>query len=398
MTRIRNFFKIVLLSLLAMGPSYGTEAYPFAGLPRLFIGTANSAPVVDRETEIEGFVEMQEDSAGAPGKRLAISIRCRGNSTFKDMPKHSFRLHSKKAFSAFGLPPHKNWLLITNYADRSLIRNRVTYALAGALGATDAPEFLDVEVFINGSYEGIYLLTEAPKDIALRAGLDESGFLLEVDKKYHPDDIVFFNKGLPFNIKYPKSPKKEQVEKARKHVEEFENFLDGFSKAKDLGELSRWLDIESFLRFYWLQELSKNTDVFLSSTYFVWKEGVPIRMGPVWDFDAAYGIYPKTSTFKDWRARKGGWCASLFKNPAFESAARSYWKEHRATFEAMLDSMDVYAERLAPAAENNYRRWPILQDTQNRFHSGKFRNYREAVLSLKIWYRYRMNWIDSAVK
>ena len=64
----------------------------------------------------------------------------------------------------------------------------------------------------------------------------------------------------------------------------------------------------------------------------------------------------------------------------------------------MLDSIDAYGALLAPAAANNFRRWPILQDTQNRFHTGKFKSYEDAVRSLKIWYRYRMNWIDGMLK
>lgn len=401
MTSGRLFFiKIIFPLLLWVGASFGADTYPFAGLPRIFINTENSAPIVDRETEIDGFVEVQEDSASSPGDSRAISVRCRGNSSFKDMPQHSYRLHSKKAFSLLGLPPHKNWVLVTSYADRSLVRNRVAYGLAGALGAKDIPMTRYVELFINGSYEGVYLLSEAPKDVAVRAGTAESGYLVEVDIKYHSGDVVFFGKNKrPFNIHYPKAASAEQVEKVRKHIENFERFLsEDFPKADGLDDLSRWIDNEAFLRYYWIQELSKNPDYFLSSTYFAWKEGKPVRMGPVWDFDAAFGIYPKGTSYKDWRAQKNGWSAPLFRNAAFKEAARDYWKSHRATFEAMLDSIDAYGALLAPAAANNFRRWPILQDTQNRFHTGKFKSYEDAVRSLKIWYRYRMNWIDGMLK
>ena len=336
---------IFLLTLWGMAFCFGTEDYPFAGLPRLFISTEKSVPVMDRENEIEGMLEIQEDSAVGPKDARAITIRCRGNSSFKDMPKHSFRLHSKKAFSLLGLPAHKNWVLVTNYADRSLVRNKVTYALASALGAKGSPMTLDVELFINGSYEGVYLLTETPKDVVRR------------------------------------------------------KFLSGaYPDADGVGKLSRWIDLEGYLRYYWIHEFSKNPDIFLTSTYFTWKEGEPFYMGPVWDFDVAYGIFPKETTYRGWLARGNGWNRALFKNPAFREAAWDYWKRYRAVFESVLDSVGVFAERLAPAAENNYRRWPILQDTQNRFHSGRFKNYGEAVLSLKRWIRFRLNWIDEMQK
>lgn len=397
METVRLFF---LLTLWGMAFCFGTEDYPFAGLPRLFISTEKSVPVMDRENEIEGMLEIQEDSAVGPKDARAITIRCRGNSSFKDMPKHSFRLHSKKAFSLLGLPAHKNWVLVTNYADRSLVRNKVTYALASALGAKGSPMTLDVELFINGSYEGVYLLTETPKDVARRTGLDETDYLVEIDAKYYPDDIVFFDRAKrPFNVKSPKSATPEQVAKIQRQVDEFEKFLSGaYPDADGVGKLSRWIDLEGYLRYYWIHEFSKNPDIFLTSTYFTWKEGEPFYMGPVWDFDVAYGIFPKETTYRGWLARGNGWNRALFKNPAFREAAWDYWKRYRAVFESVLDSVGVFAERLAPAAENNYRRWPILQDTQNRFHSGRFKNYREAVLSLKRWIRFRLNWIDEMQK
>lgn len=294
---------------------------------------------------------------------------------------------------------HKDWALITNYADRSLIRNKLTYKLARDLGFPYSPDSRDVELYINGSYEGVYLLAETIKASKNRVNIDEQSFLVEVDYKHHEKDVIVYNEEKrPFNIKHPKQPSKKQIEAFQKNINAFEKYLlQEFSKDSTLGNLSQWIDIEDYLRFYWIQEVSKNPDLFLSSTFFTWSPKEPIRMGPVWDFDAAYGIYPKGTTPMEWSSRKRGWNKMLFQNRDFRIAAKEYWIRNRKIFDGMLDSIDVFSQQLSPAAENNYRRWPILQDTENKFHLKKYNNYLDAANALKRWYKQRIEWIDKAI-
>lgn len=388
-----------LLFILFSATIFATEIVKEDGLPRIFIDTKNKVSIDSREKEIPGTMTWQENAAEKEREPLAITVRCRGNSSFNDMPKHSYRVHGEKKFSPPGMAPHRDWALVTNYADRSMIRNRITYTLARELGADFAPRTLDVELFINGKYEGVYLLVETPKVSEKRINIKASEYLVEVDNKYHPKDVVVFDREKrPFNIKYPKHPDEKQIAGVKKRIENFEAYLyNEFPSESTLENLSQQMDLEDYFRFYWIQEVSKNPDLFLSSTYFTLRDDGKIHMGPIWDFDAAYGIYPKKTIPMEWHARKRGWNKRLFMNTAFKAAAREYWNNHHKVFESMLDSMEVFARQLTPAAENNYRRWDILQDTTNRFHHKKYGNYGETVLSLKTWYRQRMEWIDKAL-
>ena len=117
-------------------------------------------------------------------------------------------------------------------------------------------------------------------------------------------------------------------------------------------------------------------------------------MGPIWDFDAAYGAaYDKSP--EGWRIRKKYWNYYLFKNEEFSQVVRSYWFEHRKDYIAVADSIVSYGRQLDKAAQNNFERWPILDEKVLLDQSvEQYGNYEQAVLSLQKWLYLRIKWID----
>jgi len=125
---------------------------------------------------------------------------------------------------------------------------------------------------------------------------DENAYIVEFDQKYRDGEIIFFSdviksdeNGMPFRIHEPKNPSTETLDTLETYIRSFEEFLKNVKLGESNG-LEEWLDIDSYIKHYWLQEFPKNPDaVFYSSVYFAWTRGKTIKMGPVWDYDLSFG-------------------------------------------------------------------------------------------------------------
>lgn len=108
--------------------------------------------------------------------------------------KKSYKIEFAKKQSMLGMPKDKDWALIANHYDKSLMRNFIAYRLSSALGAYYAPRCEFVELYLNGEYLGVYLLTETIKVSKNRVNIpkDDNSYIVEFDAKYRDDEQVFF--------------------------------------------------------------------------------------------------------------------------------------------------------------------------------------------------------------
>ena len=87
----------------------------------------------------------------------------------------------------------KTWLLIANRQDTSMLRNKAVYDHANAMGEW-APDGRWVDVWIDGSYQGCYLLCEKVQVGTNRVELEqEDGILAEADNIYYIGDEYLFS-------------------------------------------------------------------------------------------------------------------------------------------------------------------------------------------------------------
>ncbi len=85
-------------------------------------------------------------------------IHLRGNST-AGLAKKPFRLKLESKSDLLGMGASKHWVLLANAIDLTNIRNLSLQELAGRLGL-DYMESKLVELYYNGSYKGVYQLSE----------------------------------------------------------------------------------------------------------------------------------------------------------------------------------------------------------------------------------------------
>ena len=370
--------------------------YPYAGIPRLVIETENFAQIRDKETKIPAKMQIYEKN-GPESDVIDFTIKGRGNSSV-GMSKYSMKIKFPEKREMFGMPADKEWALISNHADKTLLRNYATFSIAGQLQMDYVPKSVFVEVYLNRTYMGVYLLTETIKvnSSRLRLPQDNNNYLVEVDAYYDSDDVVVrtANK-LPLKIHYPKNCGDSCQKPLKNFADQWEKFMRTEFLFDSLA--AHWIDIQDYSAYYWIEEFSKNTDSNLkTSVFFTWERDDKIKMGPAWDFDLSYGEYRNYSP-QNWYSRHGPWNMHLFKNGKFKQEIANYWKGHRNVFLNTIDSLDHYRKHLEKAAINNFKRWPVLGTTFLWEFNQSYDSHREAVDSLKSWMKQRVQWIDGNI-
>ena len=372
--------------------------YPYAGLPRLVIETENFRQINNKETKVPARLQFYGKNKPS-SEILDLTIKGRGNSSFV-MTKYGYKIKLAEKDSLLGMPKDKEWDLISNFRDRSLLRNYITYQLAGILGDEYFPKCEFIELYLNRQYLGIYLLVEHVKVSKNRVDIpkSDSSFLFEKTSATTTDGALFTSSlGYIFKFRQPKEPSEESKELLENHINDFEHFLQSKSIYK-LDSIGKWINIDDFVRYYWIQEFSKNIDGHRRSIFITWEKDSALKMGPVWDFDLGYGSSADVKSGpEEWLIRKYGWDRYLFKNKDYESRVREYWKKNRSAFVATLDSIDSMSEKLERASANEFKKWPILEnDSRWPFHE-KFDSYQDAVDALKSWIEARIQWVDENI-
>lgn len=372
--------------------------YPYAGLPRLVIETENFRQINNKETKVPARLQFYGENKPS-SEILDLTIKGRGNSSFV-MTKYGYKIKLAEKESMLGMPKDKEWDLISNFRDRSILRNYITYQLAGILGDEYFPKGKFIELYLNRQYLGIYLLVEHVKVSKSRVDIpkSDSSFLFEKTSATTTDGALFTSGlGYIFKFRQPKEPSEESRALLENHIDDFENFLQSKNIYK-LDLIGNWIDIDDFVRYYWIQEFTKNIDGHRRSIFITWETDSFLKMGPVWDFDLGYGnSLDVKSGPEGWLIRKYGWNRYLFKNKDYEARIREYWKKNRSAFVATLDSIDSMSEKLAKASPNEFKKWPILEnDSRWPFHE-KFDSYQDAVDALKSWIEARIQWIDENI-
>jgi hypothetical protein len=323
--------------------------------------------IIDISSRINGQEEKIIDNEIA-------EIRARGNSTYF-MPKKPFRIKFQDEVSLLGLPETTDYVLLAEYADKSLMRNMITYKFSSLLeGMEYTPKARYVEVYLNNEYIGLYLLTNQIEvsdnylNIPLDSTQDDAGFMLELSHLFYQDGKVdgvdgFVASGIPYVIDQPRPNKDLEP----RHITYIENYiLDMQAMLRDQGPYEDYLDIENFIDYFIIQEVLKNVDVGWGSVYSYKRPNEPLRMGPVWDFDLAIGnadyIDYGPENWYGMREFKNYWFRLMMDVPEIrEQYKLRYVEVYEMVIPLVLEAVLELGESLTPYADRNFERWQILE-------------------------------------
>jgi len=396
--------------------AYHLQLIPDTGLPIFWVETDGGAAITSKEDYIDAILAIDPGMEYEQQQReIELEIRGRGNSTW-GMPKKPYRLKFKKKTDLLGFPATKNWVLLANYADKTLLRNYVAFELGNQLMDGFTPRTAFVEVYINGDYHGLYHLTDQIRVEESRVDIDEleetdqdpqvitGGYLLEIDERL--DEDYWFISGVlefPITFKSPEEPTVLQTEYITSYIREFEEIID----SKDIGsrteEYEQYIDVRSFIDYYLISEILRNNDTGIGTSIFITKpRNGKLVMGPLWDFDIAAGNINYHGNYAPegwWIKTVNRWYVRLFNDKNFETAVKTRWNEIAPNLLSdMTAKIDEAAfARLDKAQVHNFERWPILNEWvwPNAVVKG---SYEGEVEYLKEWLATRVAWMDSEIK
>lgn len=336
------------------------------------IHLTSQGPVVSKDDYVSGTIKIVNPDkmySSQDGFTATMKIKGRGNSTW-GMPKKPYRIKLDSKSEMLGMPSSKNWALLAEYADKTLLRNTTGMELSRIAGFSWTPAMRHVEVYLNGEYLGVYTLAEHKEVASHKVNIDiEAGDVyFELEENQDNPVCWWTEHGAPVMFSDPEEPSEELLAEAKKFFYDFETAL----WAKEFGKVYGMIDVDSFVDYFIVQEITKNIDGNLrKSTFFTWRAGSKLKFCHLWDFDLTLGncdYYddgnhgPTGWWIKDhgsW-GKNHGWYYRLFMDPDFVAKVKARWNE---LYPELLKVPAFISEQefiLKDAAAHNFERWPIL--------------------------------------
>lgn len=262
-----------------------------ANVATMYIDTATGS--VER---IHGNKEYEEQATvavyGMDGICSSVDAGCtlkgRGNSTWT-YEKKPYLLTLSGEAGILGMAPATKWVLLANATDETNLRNKLIFDLARQVGMEWVPDCAYVDVYLNGEYSGLYLLTEKVEVGPNRLDLvtDAGEFLCKIDLEARWSSLrnpFLTQAGRTVEVTSPRIQSEAQRNDMTALVDQMERIIlsgEPISSAQNI-------DWDSWVRRYLIDEISGNIDSDLISSYFYYSDGV-FCAGPVWDYDMALG-------------------------------------------------------------------------------------------------------------
>ena len=346
-----------------------------------------------------------------------------------------------------GLPKEEDWIFYGPYGDKSLIRNNLIYSLSNNMGRY-ASRSKFMEVIINGDYKGVYSLFEKIKVDKHRVNISKTqsssgegtGYIIKIDKLTGEAVDIYndYNDQISFLSNYDSNgdslndnshskihflyhyPKPEEISSDQKSfiqniIRQFENALSTDNFQDPFNGYRRYIDIDSFVDFFILNELSNNVDAYRLSTFIHKDISGKLKMGPIWDFNLAFGNanYCNGDAVDKWMFKFNDYCQGdlwkvpfwwkrLLEDDSFKAKIVTRWfdlRQNTLSNDSIFQLLNGFVEKLkiSGSVDRNFQRWQILDKWiwPNAYVGS---NYDEEIDYLSTWLLNRLQWIDSNIE
>lgn len=373
-----------------------------------------------------------------------IGIEIRGSSS-QSFPKKQYAVETRDAsgndldVSLLGLPEESDWILFAPYNDKSLMRDVITYKLASEMGRY-ASRSKYCEVILNNEYVGIYVLLEKVKRDNNRVNIKKleptdisgdaitGGYIIKVDKWDGENNEGWNSSYLPYpqsqypiyyQYHYPKPDEivQQQKEYIQNKIFQYETIMNFSVNISDsINGYPKFLDVNSFVDFMIVNEVTKNVDGYRLSSY-LYKDrdsrNPKIFAGPVWDFNLGFGNadYYEGWMTEGWQVEYlsnynnmqwefyliPNWWKKLFNDESFSNKVYARWQNVKSSIyntQHINTYIDSLTALLDEAKTRNFEKWPVLgvYVWPNPFVG---QTYAEEINYLKSWIHDRLLWMDN---
>ncbi len=386
-----------------------------------------------------------------------IGIELRGSTSQTEFDKKSYSIEFRDmanmdtSLVLLDMPLEEDWVLIGPYSDKTMLRNLIPYQLSNEMG-NYAPRTKIVELAINSVYRGIYILTEKIKRDKNRVNISKlepqnnesesitGGYILKIDKATGDGSTDYeYKASFSFRSKYSSNgnpllydpynykrsdetyflyeyPKSENITVPQKTY--IQSYIQSFEEAlltEDFSSESRayfdYIDINSFVDNFILNELCGNPDAYRLSSYLYKDRGKKLNFGPIWDLNLAFGndgrsqstrwIYKFNNVYPTDLWLVHFWWEKILSDPKVKTLIKSRWQSLRASTLStahIKDVIDQYVRFMeeSKSIDRNYSRWDVL-NVLLPFNSQVSGSYIGEIAYMKSWIESRMNWMDGQI-
>ena len=408
-------------------------------LPLMKIQTGNQN-IVD-EPKIPGSLQIYQEELLIEEHLIGIEIRGSSSQMF-DKKSYGFETWDEMGedlnASLGGFPEEEDWILYGPYSDKSLVRNVLIYELSNNMGQyASKTKFYELE--INEIFQGTYVLMEKIKRDRNRVDISKNkveditgGYIIKIDKPtgdgdWYDENIAFASQynttgllvdtgNINFLYEYPKAD--DVSDEQKKYIQDYIHLFETALISEDFESIEngyrQFIDLDSFIDFFILNEFSKNPDGFRLSTYLHKEKGGKLKMGPIWDFNLAFGNvnYCDGDSPYGWAHRFNDICSGdnwqvpfwwnrFLDDPEYVSLLKERW----AILRSEILSSDTVSGRLRELQENlkgssaidkNFGKWLILGKYiwPNKFIGD---SYDSEINYLEEWINERFDWLDQNI-
>lgn len=418
-------------------------------LPIVLIST-NQQQIVN-DVKIDAYMDIKyngdgnytslNDPSNVYTGNIGIEIRGATSAGFPQTP-YGFETRNKAGnnlnVSLLGMPAENDWVLLSNFNDRSLIRNTLASKLFAKMGNYAARMKL-CEVMVDSSYKGIYVFGEKIKRDANRVNISNlysfenagndltGGYILQ--QNYWDETNSFQSNFSPpghpemnvrFLYEYPKvdSISAQQKQYIAGFIDSLETALYGPQFSDVSNGFRKYLDVNSFIDYFLINELSRNNDGFKKSVFYNKNKntnGGKLKAGPVWDFDWAWKNLATCSIFEatdgsGWAHQindcptdnpSTGWYIRMLEDTTFQNQLRCRYNIFRESFlnnEFIFNYIDSVGSLVQNAHERHFQKWPLLGVSGFAPELEPYPvSYLEELTTLKNWINIRLQWLDDSI-
>jgi hypothetical protein len=397
------------------------------GLSQVYFNSYEGDSVNTRDRWFEGEFSMTSSSkagCGAVAKTPKARLKGRGNYSWS-FAKKSFSLNLKDGLNLCGMGKSKKWAFVANHYDKSLLRNTVAGHVGQALTKLAwTPASKPVDVFINGSYRGSYILIERVTIDDERVNIPElkgpadnvqpnitGGYLLEWDFRKGADRNVTAGDRGWVGIKEPEDPgdpegiTSQQVSYINGYLDQTDAALFGSGFKDNSTGWKKYIDTASAVDYYIGMELMKPVDGNMWASVYMYKQrNGKLFFGPLWDFDLAAGSANRAGNVvspSSWYLRNPlgvsamqsskTWFNRLNEDPEFRDAVRARWKQVYPNLN-QSSFIDSQKSLIQASATENFKKWSVTE------HLSKYQvvkgSFSAEVSYLKSWMSSRRSWMN----
>ena len=396
------------------------------------------------ETEIRAKISTIEkegewhDSNGEPDVESDILIHVRGNSS-RAFDKSNYRIKliknstssEKQELSLLGMKKSGDWILHGPFLDKTLIRNYMLMNLSAEIMGY-APKVRFCELILDGEYLGVYVMMESIEVSESRVNLTEyedgdpvMSYMIHIEPRAELsrslETFSFYTKklepGRQMEISYPgRSYQTEEVKEYIKNdFSEIEKAIYSDEAGSDPDFYLPYLDEDSFIDYYIIQEFVGNIDMFQASTYFYKDVRGKLHIGPVWDYNNVLDNYITVTPAEGFFLSQSGFYSQLMKSTRFVDKLISRYRQLRKGIlseESLREYIWDTEHWLGTAIERNYTVWGYTWDwdqipmyerrrpdvgSEDTFADLNPSSYQEATENMISYIVRRGDWIDEHI-